>query len=99
MTPRMDLSLKPGWEDRHCRDSNPEDFYQREGEHWQSARKRLMVTAEFFCRGCPIRQACREAGRGDIWGMWGGLITNRDQRTQQNTVIDLLAPDERQRAG
>lgn len=95
---RVDLFLTPGWEDRHCRDADPEGFYQGEREHWQSARRRLTVTAEFFCRSCPLLSACREAGAGDIWGMWGGLVWNRDQRSKKGTVIDLLTP-ERQRAG
>ena len=94
-----DLSQETGWEDRHCRDADPEGFYQKEREHWQTARARLTLTAEFYCRGCPIRPACREAGNGDIWGMWGGLIWNRDQRSKKGAVVDLLAPDERKRAG
>lgn len=96
-TSRVDLWLQPGWESRHCRDSNPEDFYQKDGEHWSAARKRLLVAANFFCRGCPIRQACQEAGpRSGGWGLWGGVTYRRDGHGRLISA-DLLDP--RQRAG
>lgn len=95
-TPRVDLRRESGWDERRCRDANPEDFYQRDGEHWMDVRKRLTATAEFFCRTCPILQACRRTG--EVWGMWGGLIHKRNN-TVSTGVVDLLAPDERQRAG
>jgi len=25
------------------------------------------------CRGCPVRAECREVGRGEPYGVWGGV--------------------------
>lgn len=97
-TSRVDLRNEPGWEDRHCRDANPDDFYQRDGEYWQTARRRMADAAAFFCRTCPILQACRRSAQDEVWGMRGGLV-HRNNNGSSVGVIDLLALGQRKRAG
>lgn len=47
-----------------CVDENPEIFFDpdRYGEALQ------------VCRGCPVREPCRELGKGNGEGVWGGYV-------------------------
>lgn len=96
--PFPNLKDEPGWVDRHCQDADPNDFHQRDSEHWSVSRKRLTDAAVFFCKGCPIRRACEAAGpRSGGWGLWGGVLHRRNAHGQLVST-DLLKP-KRQRAG
>lgn len=49
-----------------CANHDPELFY--------SIDKRGADKAKAICRNqCPVREQCLRAGRGEQWGVWGGL--------------------------
>lgn len=53
------------WQDHAaCIDSNPEIFFdpERFGQALQ------------VCRPCPVREQCRELGKGQGEGVWGGYV-------------------------
>lgn len=61
-----------GWQEHAiCVDYDPEMFFD-------PARER---EAKSVCAGCPVQAACRDFGRSQAAGVWGGKVRN-SQRTR-----------------
>lgn len=68
---------KMGWRERAaCGDAGPDDFFPKRGENLRTVLER----AEKWCSGCPVRRECREYGKTQQDGIWGGLV-RRDNKT------------------
>lgn len=44
------------------------------GAWWTSDDPDDLAQAAEACAGCPVLDRCREAGRSERWGVWGGVI-------------------------
>lgn len=69
--------LRPAWHaEAACRGMGPADFYSGyevgRGHHDEPTPD--LWRALDTCRGCPVAAECREAGDGERWGVWGGLL-------------------------
>lgn len=59
-----------------CEGEGPERYFVPRGRPTEPARRR--------CEGCPIREACAEAGRRELYGVWGAT-TGRSRRELRRT--------------
>lgn len=60
-------AARPEWHQRaSCRDRGPGLFFPE-------GRGSGPGPARAICSGCPVRHECAEAGKGEVWGVWGGL--------------------------
>lgn len=41
---------------------------------WTADAPEVLAEAAERCAPCPVREACRAAGRGESWGAWGGRV-------------------------
>lgn len=91
-TPLRDpLHDHPAYPLRACRGADPNRFYQADGERWERAEARIRRAAEELCARCPVREPCRDTGRGSEWGPWGGILHRRDHgRGVATREVDLL---------
>lgn len=48
-----------------------------DGDAWTSDDLDVLAEAAERCAPCPVREACRAAGRGERWGAWGGFVYGR----------------------
>lgn len=85
------LWLDPAYPDRLCRGADLGDFMQGDGERTVAVVRRLRPVAVSYCRPCPVREACREAGRGERWGLWGGVVRLAGAGSSGPAEVDLLA--------
>ncbi|HMR50094.1 MAG TPA: WhiB family transcriptional regulator [Arachnia sp.] len=46
-------------------------------DNWTSDDPDVLSEAAVRCAPCPVREACRVAGRGEHWGAWGGRVYGR----------------------
>lgn len=47
------------------------------------------VFAQRYCAECPVTDPCREAGRDEIEGVWGGVYRSRNTgRKQRVNLLD-----------
>lgn len=62
---RLAVAAPPAWtEHAACRGNPPDWWYPHPSEN---AHEALAI-----CRGCTVRRECREAGREERHGIWGG---------------------------
>lgn len=61
-------------------------------EPWFAAQPSIRARAARRCTGCPILQACREAGRDEIWGVWGGIDMTRPMYPTKQPVQEDTMP-------
>ncbi len=75
---------QPWYGQAACRGTDVEVFFVEAGNHrfpdWSQALR--------FCRNCPVREECLEAGINEEYGIWGGVTANqrkelRRQRRRQ----------------
>jgi hypothetical protein len=93
MTPtlRVPLHEHTDYHRRACLGADPNRFHQGDGERWERAEKRIRKAALELCAHCPVLQACRAAGKGAEWGLWGGILHRRDHgRGTATRELDLL---------
>ena len=48
-----------------------------EPDLWTSGNPADKARAMRVCAGCPVRTRCREAGRAETYGIWGGVDRGR----------------------
>jgi len=73
------LLERPEWHKRAaCRGMDPNVFYPANVHQSAAARK--------VCADCPVRGECREAGRREALGVWGG-VPDRHRRGEK-TALD-----------
>lgn len=53
-----------------CRDLPKSVFFPE--AQTQREQERLYAQAREVCKSCPVIVECREAGRSERYGMWGG---------------------------
>ena len=41
-----------------------------------------MRKAKAICATCPVQVECLDDGRDELYGIWGGLVTRKRNRTQ-----------------
>lgn len=69
--------------------AKPELFDTGKTRETKAARKALRI-----CETCPVKLACRRAGReGREWGIWGGETQGERWAALGITEADLLPPD------
>ncbi|MBB1482354.1 hypothetical protein H5392_00580 [Tessaracoccus sp. MC1865] len=60
---------------------------------WTSDDPEALADAAEACGTCPVLDVCRDAGRGERWGAWGGVVrgTPRARRlpVQQAALLAL----------
>lgn len=70
-------SLTPEWTEdwtaqAACRGEYPDLFYPPHGTRGRELWK-LEEAAKQVCADCPVITQCRDAGRSERYGVWGGL--------------------------
>jgi len=70
-----------------------------EGNVWLSDDPEARKTAATACQWCPVLDACRAAGAGETFGVWGGIDRrprarpgdddNPDKRLKRHGVANL----------
>lgn len=83
MTAQLAPDLRPAC---HAPGIDAEDFFPLVASTEQL--RAAANTARTHCASCPVRDACRRAGRGEPTGIWAGRLHLDDG----HTVIDLLKP-------
>lgn len=68
------------------------------GAAWTSDDPDELAEAAEACTGCPVLDVCRDAGRFECWGVWGGIVRgiHRARRLPvQHTALLALATSPR----
>lgn len=77
--------LHPAWHrDAACRGMDAKIFYPHS---YESAKPALTV-----CADCPVREQCDEAGKSDVFGIWGGKTAadrRHERRHQQRRSLEM----------
>ncbi|MBK8251034.1 MAG: WhiB family transcriptional regulator [Gemmatimonadetes bacterium] len=79
VTPPAPIRLDPGWASRaECRDTMGE----LDGVIFAAGRKPPAVVRDFiadYCKPCPVKAECYNAGRDEPHGVWGGIWHGGDK--------------------
>lgn len=69
-------ALRGEWRDHAaCADADPDLFFPSRGESIGEALS--------YCRRCPVRDACLDAGLDEHYGIWGGLSERGRRRARR----------------
>lgn len=69
------ISTDHAWHaDAACLGADPEVFFPVKGG--------TVDAAIAICQGCPVREPCKEAGRDELYGVWGGTSVE-DRRAER----------------
>lgn len=62
------------WADAACLGADPDLFFPLAGSNGLAAQR--------ICGTCPVLETCKEAGRDELYGIWGGTSVEgrRDRR-------------------
>lgn len=71
---------RPEWHDRAaCRGLGPDLFFAGPGE----PGNQVVLGAKSVCESCPVRVECREAGRFEKYGVWGGQTYDEQRKLRR----------------
>ena len=74
--------VRPAWHARAaCRGAGPGAFFP--AELGPGATNAYQETAGRYCAGCPVAEQCRQAGRHEAFGLWGGLSPSSRARRRR----------------
>ncbi len=51
---------------------------QNDPEVFFSVQREELAEAAELCTGCPVFRLCREAGKFEAWGVWGGRVSTSE---------------------
>jgi hypothetical protein len=71
------------WKDRAACKGKTDLFYPEDVAGTGRARATTYGQARKICEGCDVRVECLEAGRGERFGVWGGLSENERHPKQR----------------
>lgn len=60
-------------------------------DKWFSDEPADVEQAQAACAGCPLDLACREQGRSEEYGVWGGIYRHPDTTQQERLGRILIA--------
>lgn len=84
------------WRDKaYCRGVSPELFDERR-THSNADWRELQLSADTYCRFCPVMLECREAGdAGQEIGLWGGRYRHTRHGKPKVRTLVVVQPARR----
>ena len=83
------------WSKAACRGQHDVAWWTDTGRD-ADEEERLRELARWYCAACPLMEACRERGRTEQFGLFGGVLWRAV--AGRRVALDLLVPVESVRA-
>jgi hypothetical protein len=80
-------AVRPSWQQHAACAGHSDVMYPT----MKAGQARDYDQALAFCDRCPVRSECADMGRGEQYGIWGGVVKERRKHPQRSEVADFLA--------